>query len=89
MKVRVRREAVADDDAFATVKLYNAPVSLAAMCSRGRLLWPQSAIPRDFLKVADLPDLYSMFNAHGIELVEPLNDEMKPMTVKELQRDLK
>ena len=69
---------------FAGVKLYNMPLSYAAMCKRGITRWPQSAMPRNLLKLGDIADLAKMAKA---EILEPWDDNLSPMTPEQAEKD--
>lgn len=70
---------------FAEIKLYNMPLSYAAMCKRGITIWPQSAMPIGYLRIGDLGDLVKAANA---VIVEPWGDMLTPMTAAQKKKDL-
>ena len=69
---------------FAGVKLYNMPLSYAAMCKRCITKWPQSAMPRNLLKFGDIADLAKIAKA---EIMEPWDDNLAPMTPEQAEKD--
>lgn len=77
--------SAAEPSLFAGVKLYNMPLSYAAMCKRNITRWPQSAMPRNLLKYGDIADLVKMA---GAEIKDPWDDELKPMTPAQKKKDL-
>ena len=77
--------AAAAPKLFAEVKLYNMPVSYAALCKRGITTWPQSSMPIGFLKIGDLGDLVKAANA---VIAEPWGDLLSPMTAAQKKKDL-
>ena len=77
--------AAAAPKLFAEVKLYNIPLSYAALCKRGITVWPQSSMPVGYLNIGDLQDMVKAVHA---EVVEPWDDMFAPMKPAQKKRDL-